>query len=480
MTALIPLDHLAPLDNFGHSIQTLAYLFRPTRVEDLADLFQRAARAGLTIALRGAGRSYGDAALNAGQVVLDLRRMNRILDWNPETGVIRVEPGVTLQQLWQYTLEDGWWPPVVSGTMAPTLGGALAMNIHGKNNWHAGTLGEHVLEFTALLPTGETVTCRPDHNADLFYSLIGGAGLLGVFTSITLQLKRLQSGNVRVHAWATPNLKTMLADLDTFKAEHNYIVGWVDTTHPAGRGQIHGADYLTAEADPHPARTLRVDYQILPDTFFGLLPKSSLWLLMQFLMNNPGAAFTNTAKYLLSATLEHRQQYVQSLVAFNFLLDYVPNWERAYGRHGLIQYQTFVPLATAPDAYLAMLRLTQKRGRPAYLGVTKRHRPDQFLLTHAVNGYSFALDFKVTGGRGRAQLQSLANELNQIALQAGGRFYFAKDSTLTPEAAGRYLGAETLGQLRALKQRCDPNELLQTDLYRRLLQPLTSAEPPAA
>lgn len=471
MPDLIPLDHLTELDSFGHAVRGLAYRFRPARADEIAALFQRAQRAGLSVALRGSGRSYGDAALNAGQVVLDLRRMNRILDWNPDSGLIRVEPGVTFQQLWQFTLEDGWWPPVVPGTMFPTLGGALAMNIHGKNNWQAGTLGEHVRAFTALLPTGENVVCAPDQNPDLFYSLIGGAGLLGVFTSITLQLKRLYSGDVRVHAWATPDLRTMLNDLDWFKADHDYIVGWVDGAHPAGRGQIHAADYLAAGEDAHPARSLTLDYQTLPDSFFGVLPKASLWFFMQFLMNNPGVAVTNFAKYLLSATLENRQQYRQSLAAFNFLLDYVPNWERAYGAGGLIQYQTFLPLATAADAYREMLRQAQRRGRPAYLGVTKRHRPDNFLLTHAVDGYSLALDFKVPAGRGAA-LQGLADDLNQIALAAGGRFYLAKDSTLTPDAAARYLGEAALRQFQALKQRCDPAELLQSDLYRRVLRPL--------
>lgn len=478
MSATLTLDHLAPLENFGHSMQATAYLFRPVSVEQIAEVFRLARHHGLTIAMRGAGRSYGDAALNGGHIVLDLRRMNRILEWNPATGVIRVEPGVTIQQLWQYVLEDGWWPPVVSGTQFPTLGGALGMNIHGKNNWKSGTLGEHVLAFEAVLPTGEQVTCTPAENAELFYALIGGAGVLGVFASITFKLKRLYSGNVRVSAWATPTLREMLTDLDQFKNNHDYIVGWVDGTHPSGRGQIHGADYLHAEDDPHPARTLRVDYQILPDTFFGLVPKSMLWLGMQFFMNNPGTTLVNTAKYLQSRLLEHHKQYIQSLVAFNFLLDYVPNWERAYGAGGLIQYQSFLPLETGPAAYLEMLRLCQRRGLPTYLGVTKRHRPDKFLLTHAVNGYSLAMDFKVTRGN-RARLKQLADDLNQLVLQAGGRFYLAKDSTLTPDVAARYLGADALRQLRALKERCDPHGLLQTDLYRRVLQPAMASLPAA-
>ncbi|MGQ0601147.1 MAG: FAD-binding oxidoreductase [Anaerolineales bacterium] len=405
--------------------------------------------------------------------------MNRILEWNPHTGIIRVEPGVTIQQLWQYTLEDGWWPPVVSGTQFPTLGGALAMNIHGKNNWHAGTLGEHVLVFTALLPTGEEITCTPTHNADLFHALISSAGLLGVFTSITLKLKRIYSGDVRVHAWSVQSLGEMLHDLDHYKADHDYIVGWLDGTagdRHLGRGQIHGADYLRAGEDPQPGRSLRREYQTLPDTFFGVVPKSALWFFMQPFMNRAGTTLINNAKYYFSRLTEQQIHYAQSLVAFNFLLDYVPNWERSYGPGGLIQYQSFLPLATAHDAWSEMLTLCQRRGLPTSLAVTKRHRPDKFLFTHAVDGFSLAMDFKVTRAQG-ARVQALSNELNGIVLQAGGRFYFAKDSTLRPEVAARYLGEATLRRFRELKQRCDPRGWLQTDLYRRALAPLMETTP---
>ncbi|HLF03453.1 MAG TPA: FAD-dependent oxidoreductase, partial [Anaerolineales bacterium] len=119
------LDRLALLENFGHSIGSPAYLYRPTHVEQIAELFAFAAQRGFTISPRGAGRSYGDASLNGGNIALDTQRMNRIMDWNPDIGLIKVEPGVTIQQLWQSTLEDGWWPPVVPGTMFPTLAGLL-------------------------------------------------------------------------------------------------------------------------------------------------------------------------------------------------------------------------------------------------------------------------------------------------------------------------------------------------------------------
>src|SRR5215210_1190290 len=176
MPAFPDFDRLTPLTGYGRAARSTSYLYRPSQVEQIAALFQQAAARGLTIVPRGAGRSYGDAALNAGQVVLDLQRMKRVLAWNTDTGVITVEPGVTIEQLWRHILEDGWWPPVVPGTMYPTLGGCLGMNIHGKNNYHTGPLGEHVLAFEALLPTGEHLRCTPTDRPDLFYSLISGAG----------------------------------------------------------------------------------------------------------------------------------------------------------------------------------------------------------------------------------------------------------------------------------------------------------------
>jgi FAD/FMN-containing dehydrogenase len=104
---------------------------------------------------------------------------------------------------------------------------------------------------------------------------------------------------------------------------------------------------------------------------------------------------------------------------------------------------------------------------PSFLGVSKRHRPDKFLLTHAVDGFSLALDFKVTNSN-RERMHTMLEEFDRIVIGAGGRFYFAKNSETTPETALQFLGEETVARFKALKQRTDPNNLLESDLYRRL------------
>lgn len=464
---MLPFNKFTSLENFGHSLRASSYVFKPTRAEEISEVFQLAKKNGLTITTRGAGRSYNDASLNGGGIVLNMSAMNQIIKWDPATGQVRTGPGVTLQQLWQRVEPEGWWPPVVSGTMFTTLGGCLSANIHGKNNFKMGPIGEHVLEFTAILPGGAQVTCSPKKNADLFYAMISGLGMLGIFTSITMQMKRIHSGLLEVDARPVHNLHEHLSDLLDNAPNSDYIVGWLDSTaggRALGRGQVHAARYLHEGDDPNPQKTMLLKNQALPSRIFGVVPKSILYLFMGPFMNNAGARVINTGKYIASLP---RHTFRESHAAYHFLLDYIPNWELSYGRGGLIQYQSFLPKENAEAAWMEMLRLSLKRGLPSYLGVTKRHRPDKFLLSHAVDGFSLALDFKVTNSN-RAKLSTMLQDFDRIVLDAGGRFYFAKNSETAPESAARFLGAETIAKFRKLKKRCDPNGILESDLYRRV------------
>ncbi|MGA7192927.1 MAG: FAD-binding oxidoreductase, partial [Anaerolineales bacterium] len=327
------------LENFGHSLQAPAYVFKPTRAEEIVQAFELAKKTGLTVTARGAGRSYNDASLNGGGIVLDMSAMNHIIKWDPQAGSVTAEPGATIEQLWQRVEPDGWWPPVVSGTMYTTLGGCLGANIHGKNNFKVGPIGEHVIEFTAILPNGSEIICSPQNNSDLFYAMISGLGMLGIFTAITLQMKRIYSGLLEVSARPSHHLHEHLTDMLADAPNYDYIVGWLDATaggRGLGRGQIHAARYLNEGEDPNPQKTMQLKNQVLPPRIFGIFPKSILHYFMSPFVNNLGTWGVNTGKYISSLP---RHIFRQSHAAFHFLLDYIPNWELSYGRGGLIEYQ---------------------------------------------------------------------------------------------------------------------------------------------
>ena len=193
---------------------------------------------------------------------------------------------------------------------------------------------------------------------------------------------------------------------------------------------------------------------------------------MQYFVNDLGVSAVNLAKYWASYFTDGARYY-QSHVAFAFLLDYVPDWRLAYGDGGFLQYQVFIPKETARDALREILALGHRNGFPSYLGVMKRHRPDAFLLSHAVDGWSLAMDYRVTRSNHAALWKHFA-DMTAVVLAAGGRFYFAKDAVISADDALRAYGTERLEKFAALKGRLDPDDTLRSDLFRRVLAPTTA------
>lgn len=461
---MLPRDSVREVTGFGMASRADGYLVEARSIEDIQSAFDLARKSGRKVVLRGAGRSYGDASILSEGIILDLTQMNRFISWDRETGIAECEPGVTIEGLWRTGLPNGWWPPVVSGTMFPTLGGALGMNIHGKNNFKVGTLGENILEIDFLTPNGllQTLT-RAD---DLFYSAISSAGLLGIITRVKLQLKRVSSGNLKVYAESIPNWDAQFEAFVKRAENADYMVSWVDcfaSGSKAGRGLFHAAWH---EAEESLESLLELN-QDLPPKIFGVLPKSQVWRFLKPLNNRFGMKRINAAKHLSAKLIGDKKMHSQSLVAFSFLLDYVPDWRNAYLPDGFIQYQTFVPREHSPRVFARQIELAQAEKLEPFLGVLKKHKPDPFLLSHGVDGFSLALDFKVTQ-RTWPNLESLAHRMNDLVLEAGGRFYLAKDSTLRPEDARRYLG-ESLAKLQNLKNELDPQSILNSELANRLM-----------
>ena len=454
------------VDAWAMNASCEAPVVRPTSLEDLKNALATARREQVSAGLRGSGCSYGDAALNSRGLVFDMRSMNRIISFDTETGVINVEPGVTIEQIWRHTLPSGWWPPVVPGTMVPTLGGCLAMNIHGKNNFQAGTIGAHVRAFDLLLANGTTRTCTPDQDPDLFFAAIGSFGVLGVFTRIEIQLKKVWSGDLRVRAQDTRSIPEMITFFEKEHENSDYLVGWVDALG-GGRGLIHQAWYLKQGEDTEPKETLRAEHQDLPPRFFLVVPRTWLWRGLWFFFSRPGMRLVNAVKYWSGRRHAKKPPHRQSLVGFSFLLDYVPDWKHAYKPGAFIQYQSFVPKEHAGRVFNAQIALCKKHGIQPFLGVLKKHQPDGFLMTHAVDGYSLALDLPLKRGN-RKKLWALAHAMDEVVIAAGGRFYFAKDSTAKRSTLARAYPRENVARLRAMKDELDPGGLFETDLYRRL------------
>lgn len=369
-----------------------------------------------TVLAYGNGRSYGDSCLNDGGGLIAARRLDQVLAFDRESGLITCEAGVLLDTILEHVVPLGWFLPVTPGTAFVTVGGALANDVHGKNHHRAGTFGRHVRAFELARSDGSRLTCAPDMNKELFAATIGGYGLTGLITQVTLQLMPIQSAEMRQEAIHFPSLERFFEVAAESDATHDYTVAWIDSLAGGtsfGRGVFFRANHAPASELPQPRAARPLPFPINPP--FPLINRLTL------------RAFNMLYRAAQPRSPEPRRIPYRP---FFYPLDRVSNWNRAYGPRGLRQFQCAVPMAQAHGAVEDMLRRTLAAGEASFLTVLKLFGgvPSPGMMSFPVAGATLTLDFPHRGERTLA----LLDELDRVAIAAGGRVNPYKDARMSP------------------------------------------------
>ncbi|MCL5962488.1 MAG: FAD-binding protein [Chloroflexi bacterium] len=170
-------------------------IVRPGSVQEVVEIIRLAGREKLSLVPRGSGTSVsGGAVPPKGSIVLQMTRLNRILEIDTENLTATVEPGVITSALHTAAEQLGlFYPPDPGSANISTLGGNVAENSGGLRGLKYGVTRDYVLGLEAVLPSGELLrtggkTVKNVTGYDLTRLLTGSEGTLAVITKIILKL----------------------------------------------------------------------------------------------------------------------------------------------------------------------------------------------------------------------------------------------------------------------------------------------------
>jgi decaprenylphospho-beta-D-ribofuranose 2-oxidase len=416
---------------------------RERRSEDL-----RALTRGMPIS-RGLGRSYGDSSLPppSRPVAANTTLGDRILAFDPATGVVRTEAGVSLIDLHRVLLPRGFFTPVSPGTQFVTMGGCVAADVHGKSHHVTGCFGAHVSEVVLAVADGRIVTCSPTVERDLFRATVGGMGLTGHILEVEFRMQRVPSAWIDQEIDRVPDIDAFMEGLDGAAREWPFTMGWIDCL-TSGAGMGRGLVMKGRWAEDGPAA--------LPPT-----PRrpSVPFVLPELVLSRFSIRAFNELYYRVPRPRRSRVGYQP----FWYPLDAIGHWNRMYGRRGFTQYQCVIPRAAGRAAVRHFLELLVERGGASFLCVIKDCGEQGLgLLSFPMPGTSIALDIAI-----RPDTQALVDALNARLIEMGGRVYLAKDTFTRAEDFRRM--EPRLPEWEAIRRRWDPQLVLRSAQSVRLL-----------
>ena len=183
---------------------SVSRIIRPRALGELQELVAAAAGAGQSLSFCGGRHAMGGQQFGTATTLVDMTGLNRVIDVDPERGLITVEAGIDWVQLinhllWTFADQHDAWGIIQKQTGADhlTLGGALAANVHGRGLRLRPFVAD-LESFTLLDPSGHPQLCSRTVNPRLFALAVGGYGLFGPVTTITLRLQRRRKVERRV------------------------------------------------------------------------------------------------------------------------------------------------------------------------------------------------------------------------------------------------------------------------------------------
>jgi len=387
-------------------------LFAPKNIDELITEVKK----GQLIA-RGNGRSYGDSSIGK-KITISMKNFDKIISFDEINGVLTAESGLVLKDLINFILPKGWFLFVTPGSKFVTLGGMLAADVHGKNHHIEGNFSKYVEWIDILNSEGEIHRCSKTKNSELFDWTMGSMGLTGIIVKAAIKLRKVETAWINLKTISTKNLDETM-DVFEQNEKTTYSVAWIDCLqkNDFGRSIIMLGEHAKLQ-------DLSKKQKLVPFSTPKKISISIPFNLPSWFLNSWTVNLFNSLYFWKNK--KNSKKKIVDWDSYFYPLDKVYGWNKVYGRRGFSQFQCVIPLKNSKEGLQQLIKTVQKSKVGCFLSVLKKFGPENGKFSFPMEGYTLALDFPIN-----QKSLKLMDDLDEITLKFGGRFYLAKDSRMS-------------------------------------------------
>lgn len=437
------------LRSFDGSWSEKSKLFYPDRYRGVERVFAQK----YSFAVRGAGLSYPALSFGGGAVVVDMGVFDRFISFDKSSGVVEVESGMTLGKLAEESIKYNWYLGTQPGHPQIRIGGCVASDVHGKNQFSDGNFKEQVVFLTVYHPRHGFIKCSRNENEELFHLTCGGWGLTGVIVTVGLQLQKVKSQIIISNNIGVPGFKDLPELLLKNSSLYSMLYSWHDLESSSnwGKGFLKVGQFDCDER--------AVDLENIPEIEFRELSSDGRGYLPCSLLNKFSLSMMNRAySYLERPRSQGRRE---SIYSFMFPVSKKTFYFSLFGKSGFHESQVLVPFDEFESVISDLRNGLGKFKQSVALASCKLFSGKPDLLRFQGSGIVIALNIPRINSS-----QRFLEYWDDIVIRAGAVPNITKDSRLPLRVVRECYPHYDLFKDRLLKW--DPARIFQNSLSKRL------------
>lgn len=432
---------------------TNSSLYIPSKISDLKKILKLAKKNKLKILPVGSQKSYFDTIYNNENILISLKKFNKILSYDEKNKIIEVGSGITLDKLLNFCIKKKKIIHSIPGSPEISVGGAISNDVHGKDSFKYGGFNNQVVEIKILLSDNKVLTCGPYKNKSLFEAVCGGLGLIGIIISAKIKLLHLPSRTLSTKIFVCENITEQLKIFN--ENNFDYIFSWIDSfskKNKLGRGIIFASKFS-------PNKKI---FEKKNKNFF--MDKLTFYFLKFIFLNN----FVNILNicYFNYIKFFKNRKYDESFVDSVYTLR-KNNLDlgKLSEPKGFLEFQILIPKKNQIKICKEIFDLCNKLNINGVLVGGKNIKKSKGYLSFCDNGFTFGVtiinnDFEI--------IKSKFNVIYKYCYKKKIKIYLCKDFFINKKQLKKTY--PSFDKFTNLKKKYDKDQIFYSDFYQRAIR----------